>query len=122
MPVIQTQDSRSTSVDNNFISNKFRWLPDSYSFIYINCQPSQIHNAIFLVYRGSISLNFGYIELHFKISPGNPVAFRHKVNLILTCSTHCVKIPLKKNRICPMRLASNFSHSFHLNKNRLNDF
>ena len=41
-----------------------------------------------------ISKNFRYSELHFKISPGNPVAFRH--NLILTCSIHCVKMVLEK--------------------------
>ena len=44
----------------------------------------------------SISKNFRYSELHFKISPGNPVAFRHKFNLISTCSTHCVKMALEK--------------------------
>ena len=48
----------------------------------------------------SISKNFRYSELHFKISPGNPVAFRRKFNLISTCSIHCVKIGLgKENRI-----------------------
>ena len=44
----------------------------------------------------SISKNFRYSELHFKISPGNPVAFRHKINLISTCSIHCVKMALEK--------------------------
>ena len=44
----------------------------------------------------SISKTFRYSELHFKISPGNPVAFRHKFNLISTCSIHCVKIGVGK--------------------------
>ena len=115
---------RSTSVDNNFITDIFRWLPDSYSFIYINCQPSQIHSAIFLEYRVSISKNFRYGELQFKISPGNPVAFRHKFNLISTCSIHhCVKIGVRKeNQIRRVRLTRNFSHSFPLDKNTLGDF
>ena len=115
---------RSTSVDNNFITDIFRWLPDSYSFIYINCQPSQIHSAIFLEYRVSISKNFRYGELHFKISPGNPVAFRHKFNLISTCSIHhCVKIDVgKENRICRIRLTRNSVIVSLLIKNTLSDF
>ena len=96
MPVIQTQDSEAPLWTNNFITDIFRWLPDSYSFIYIKFQPSQIHSAIFLEYRVSISKNFRYGELHFKISPGNPVAFRHQFNLSLTCSIHCVKWPWKR--------------------------
>ena len=65
----------------------------------------------------SISKKFGYSELHFKISPGNPVAFPHKFNLISTCSIHCVKIGVgKENRIRHIRLARNFSHSFPLDK------
>ena len=66
----------------------------------------------------SISKIFRYGELHFKISPGNPVAFRHKFNLISTCSIHhCVKIGVgKENRIRRIRLTRNFSHSFPLDK------
>ena len=44
----------------------------------------------------SISKKFRYSELHFKISPGNQVAFRHKFNLISTCSIHCVRMALGK--------------------------
>ena len=65
----------------------------------------------------SILKTFRYSELHFKISPGNPVAFRHKFNLISTCGIHCVRIgDGKENRIRPIRLARNFSHSFPLDK------
>ena len=72
----------------------------------------------------SISKNFRYGELHFKISSGNPVAFRHKFNLISTCSIHqCVKIGVgKENRIHRIRLKEISVIVSLLIKNTLSDF
>ena len=122
MPVIQTEDSEAPL-----------WTIIS-SLTYSAGYPIRTHlftstvsplkfTVQFSWSRVSISKNFRYSELHFKISPGNPVAFRRKFNLISTCSIHCVKIGLgKENRIRRIRLARNFSHSFPFDKNTLSDF
>ena len=100
MPVIQTQDSEAPpwTIISSLTNSTGR-------LICIHLFTSTVSPVKFTVQfswstEGQFKKNFRYTELHFKISPGNPVAFRHEFNLILTCSIHCVNMALVKRIEC----------------------
>ena len=100
MPVIQTQDSEAPlwTIISSLTNSAGRLI--CIHLFTLTVSPVKFTVQFSWSTEGQLKKNFRYTELHFKISPGNPVVFGHEFNLILTCSIHCVNMALEKRIEC----------------------